>query len=162
MHLPWYRPYVSLLFLPDKPSAEWAFRLVLKVPSGKWGARNRKTKWGGVPASAAMNSVSQEALHGLRTHARKELSAIQLCIPECCSWATQLQCGKGLSTLEKPFSHSHCVKPPTIFHLSPDYNGIRREKGKDKMKKRMGLQYLTQRSHTCKQCTNVLFLSELY
>lgn len=58
----------------------------------------------------------------------------RLCIPQCCSQATQLQCGKGLSTLEKAFPYQHCVKPPA-FHLSSDCHGVRRGKGKDDMKR---------------------------
>lgn len=101
-----------------------------------------------------MNSVSQAVPRGLRAQYNVAV------IPQCCSWVTQLQCGKGLSTLVKAFPHQHSVPPPA-FHLSSEWHGVRRGKGKDDMK-RMWLQYLTQRPQHASNVPNALFLSELY
>jgi hypothetical protein len=72
--------------------------------------------------------------------------------------------GGRLRALEQAFPHQHHVKLSAVSHLSSDYHESRWAKGNVEIKKRMRLRYLaqTQRSHTYKQCNNVLFLSKSY
>lgn len=149
--LPCCRPCASLLFLSHTLCCMGFQTGPMSAQWERWGARNGKTKgtardWGEavqICKTTQKTSPPPWIMSPRKPLGGQELSAMRLCIPHCCSWATQLQCGKGLSSLEKALPHQHCVKPPA-FHLSSDWRGIRRGKGKDDMK-RMWLQYLTQR-----------------
>lgn len=101
-----------------------------------------------------MNSVSQEVPRGLRAQCNAAVHSPVLQPGHTAPvWEGAQHPGKGSP------SPALCKAP--AFHLSSDWHGVRRGKGKEDMK-RMWLQYLTQRPQHVSNIPNALFLSELY